>query len=155
TVETCFIGITHPRLEEGFRRARLYQPRRIIVLPYFLFTGVLMKKIQDVAAQQQALFPETSVVCLPEMGLHPQLMAIMRRREIETQAGAVAMNCEMCKFRLAAVGAPGGHGHDHGHDHGHNHGHGHGHGHNHGHDHGLEDPYAEPAQYHDRIWQVP
>ena len=44
TVETCFIGITHPRLEEGFRRARLYQPKRIIVLPYFLFTGVLMKK---------------------------------------------------------------------------------------------------------------
>lgn len=39
TVETCFIGITYPKLEEGFRRARFYQPKRIIVLPYFLFTG--------------------------------------------------------------------------------------------------------------------
>jgi len=48
TVETCFIGITHPRLEEGFRRARLYQPKRIIVLPYFLFTGSLVKKIFDI-----------------------------------------------------------------------------------------------------------
>jgi sirohydrochlorin cobaltochelatase len=54
TVETCFIGITHPRLEEGFRRARLYQPQRIIVLPYFLFTGVLMQKIQGIAAEQQS-----------------------------------------------------------------------------------------------------
>jgi len=62
TVETCFIGITHPRLEEGFRRARLYQPTRIIVLPYFLFTGVLMKKIQDIAAQQQEQHPETEVI---------------------------------------------------------------------------------------------
>lgn len=44
TVETCFIGITHPRLEEGFRRARLYNPERIIVLPYFLFTGLLVKR---------------------------------------------------------------------------------------------------------------
>jgi len=137
-------------LEEGFRRARLYQPKRIIVLPYFLFTGVLMKKIQDIAAQQQEQHPETEVICLPEMGIHPQLLAIMRRREIETQTGAVAMNCEMCKFRLAAGAAPGT-GHSHGHEHGHSHGHEHGHEHNHE----MPDPYAEPAQYHDRIWQVP
>ncbi|MGF1524372.1 MAG: sirohydrochlorin chelatase [Leptolyngbyaceae cyanobacterium] len=153
TVETCFIGITHPRLEEGFRRARMYHPKRIIVLPYFLFTGVLMKKIQAIAAQQQALFPETEVVCLPEMGLHPQLMSVMRRREIETQVGSVAMNCEMCKFRLAAVKGTGnerGHGHEH--HHGHSHGHHH---HGHSHDHPMEDPYAEPTQYHNRIWQVP
>lgn len=45
TVETCFIGITHPRLEEGFRRSRLYNPHRIIVLPYFLFTGLLVKNL--------------------------------------------------------------------------------------------------------------
>lgn len=156
TVETCFIGITHPRLEEGFRRARLYQPKRIIVLPYFLFTGVLMKKIQDIAAQQQALFPETEVVCLPEMGLHPQLLSVMRRREIETQLGSVAMNCEMCKFRLAAVnGTAGEHGHSHSHGHDHHHSHDHGHSHGHTHDHPMADPYAEPQQYHDRIWQVP
>ncbi|MEO1095461.1 MAG: sirohydrochlorin chelatase [Cyanobacteria bacterium J06638_28] len=149
TVETCFIGITHPRLEEGFRRARLYQPKRIIVLPYFLFTGVLVKKIQDMAVQQQALFPATEVVCLPEMGLHAQLLTVMRQREIETLEGAVAMNCEMCKFRLAALKgtvAEAGHAHDHGHHH-------HDHGHNH--DHPVVDPYADPAQYHERIWQVP
>lgn len=152
TVETCFIGITHPRLEEGFRRARLYQPKRIIVLPYFLFTGVLMKKIQDIAAQQQASHPGTQIICLPEMGIHQQLLAIMRRREIETQTGSVAMNCEMCKFRLAAVEA---HGVSHGHDHSHGHGHAHPHEHGHHPDHEMPDPYAEPAQYHDRIWQVP
>ncbi|NER80151.1 MAG: sirohydrochlorin chelatase [Leptolyngbya sp. SIO1D8] len=147
TVETCFIGISHPRLEEGFRRARLYHPKRIIVLPYFLFTGVLMKKIQGIAAQQQIVFPETEVVCLPEMGLHPQLMAVMRRREIELQQGTVAMNCEMCKFRLAATnGHAVGHTHAH-HDHSHHHGH--------SHDHPMVDPYAEPQQYHDRIWQAP
>ena len=180
TVETCFIGITHPRLEEGFRRARLYQPRRIIVLPYFLFTGLLMKKIYEISAQQQAQSPAIEIVNLPEMGMHPQLFAIMRDRELETQLGQVQMNCEMCKFRLAALSQPGathghghdhGHGHSHGHDHGHDHGHGHSHGHDHGqaqghdhghghshghgHDHGMPDPYATPAQYHERIWQVP
>jgi sirohydrochlorin cobaltochelatase len=161
TVETCFIGITHPRLEEGFRRARLYEPKRIIVLPYFLFTGALVKKIFNITAQQQELHPDISMVYLPEMGLHPQLFQVLREREIETQLGQVQMNCEMCKFRLAAVG-PGEHhhhGHDHSHEHSHSHDHSHGHEHSHGHDHGhthpANDPYAEPEQYHQRIWQVP
>lgn len=151
TVETCFIGITHPRLEEGFRRARLYQPKRIIVLPYFLFTGVLVKKIFDITAQQQELYPEISMTCLPEMGIHPILLSVMRDREIETQLGQVQMNCEMCKFRLAAV-ANDAHSHDHHHHHheGENGSH-----HHHDHSHAVEDPYADLGQYHQRIWQVP
>jgi sirohydrochlorin cobaltochelatase len=163
TVETCFIGITHPRLEEGFNRARLYQPKRIIVLPYFLFTGVLVQKIFETTATQQEQYPDISMTCLPEMGIHPYLLSVMRDREIETQLGQVQMNCEMCKFRLAALANGHSHGHDHGHDHGHSHGHdhSHSHGHDHGHSHGhshahpAEDPYANPAQYHQRIWQTP
>lgn len=140
TVETCFIGITHPRLEEGFRRARLYQPRRIIVLPYFLFTGVLVKKIFNLTAQQQEQYPSISMTCLPEMGIQPQLMQVLRERELETQLGKVQMNCEMCKFRLAA-----GDGHYHGHEHQHSH----------AHHHSTSDPYADAEHYHHRIWQVP
>jgi sirohydrochlorin cobaltochelatase len=149
TVETCFIGITHPRLEEGFRRARLYEPKRIIVLPYFLFTGSLVKKIFDITAQQQEQYPEISMTCLPEMGIQPQLLSILRDREIETQLGQVQMNCEMCKFRQAAVskGVSQGHSHDHADDHGHHH--------HHGHSHEATDPYADLEHYHERIWQAP
>ncbi len=183
TVEVCFIGITHPRLEEGFRRARFYQPKRIIVLPYFLFTGLLVKKIFDTTAQQQAAYPDIAMTCLPEMGLDPALFTVLRQRELETQLGQVQMNCELCKFRLVAV-ANGHAGHQHGHSHGHDdhahpdhsdhshgaghshdphshghshhdHGHSHGHDHGHGHSHGAVDPYAKPADYHDKIWQVP
>ena len=152
TVETCFIGITHPRLEEGFRRARLYEPKRIIVLPYFMFTGVLMEKIDAIASQQQSLFPDIEVAALPEMGIHPQLLKVLRDRDIETQLGQVVMNCEMCKFRMVAAEV---HGASHGHD-GHGHG-GHSHGHGHGHHHHgpNPDPCAEPEKYHQRIWQVP
>lgn len=141
TVETCFIGITHPRLEEGFRRARLYQPKRIIVLPYFLFTGVLMNKIFDISAQQQEQYPDIALHCLPEIGIQPQLLQLLRERELETQVGNVQMNCEMCKFRLAAL-------RDSEHHH-------HGHHHHHNHDHPTPDPYGNVEQYHGRIWQVP
>lgn len=138
TVEICFVGITHPRLEEGFRRARLYQPKRIVVLPYFLFTGVLVKKIFDITAAQQQQYPDIEMDCLPEMGLHSQLLSVLREREIETQLGQVQMNCEMCKFRLAAVGDSHSHGHHH-----------------HHHSHEVVDPYANIDQYHQKIWQTP
>ena len=171
TVETCFIGITHPRLEEGFNRARLYQPKRIIVLPYFLFTGALVKKIFDITAQQQELYPAIDMQCLAEMGTASELLTLLREREIETQLGQVQMNCEMCKFRLSAIkdGNNHGHHHDHSHhDHGHHHNHDHhahdhhthDHGHHHdhahhNHSHDAPDPYADLSNYHDRIWQVP
>lgn len=155
TVETCFIGITHPRLEEGFRRARLYNPKRIIVLPYFMFTGALVKKIFTISAEQQAAFPDIDIACLPEMGIQPQLLSLVREREIETQLGQVNMNCEACKFRLAFKSEA----HDHSHSHGHHHhdhsSHHHGHDHGHSHDQEWADPYIEPAAYHQRIWQAP
>ncbi|MEQ9671025.1 sirohydrochlorin chelatase [Coleofasciculus sp. G2-EDA-02] len=150
TVEICFIGITHPRLEEGFHRARLFLPKRIIVLPYFLFTGVLVKKIFDITAQQQEQYPDITMTCLPEMGIQPELLSVLREREIETQLGQVKMNCELCKFRLAALGDSTGHTHDHDHTHDHHHHH-----HNHNHSEHPPDPYADPEAYHQRIWQVP
>jgi sirohydrochlorin cobaltochelatase len=142
TLETCFIGITHPRLEEGFRRALLYQPKRIVVLPYFLFTGALVKKIFTISEQQQECHPQVQIDCLSEMGIRSELLQLVREREIETHLGQVNMNCEMCKFRLAALDKGQEH-HHHGHDHGHHH------------EHHAIDPYAKLEDYHDRIWQVP
>jgi sirohydrochlorin cobaltochelatase len=143
TVETCFIGITHPRLEEGFQRAYLYQPKRIIVLPYFLFTGTLVEKIFEITAQQKLQRPDLDFVCLPEMGIAPQLLEVLREREIEAQLGQVAMNCEMCKFRLAVSQEQAIQGHHH-HHHEHEH-----------HHHSNSDPYAKLEDYHQRIWQAP
>lgn len=142
TVETCFIGITHPRIEEGFRRARLYQPKRIIVLPHFLFTGALVKKISAISAQQQEQYPEIRLINLPEIGFTPELFSIVREREIETQLGQTQMNCEMCKFRRLAVSET-------------SLSHSHNHHHHHHHSHAPEDPYADLGQYHGKIWQVP
>lgn len=153
TVEVCFIGITHPRLEEGFDRARLFQPKRIIVLPYFLFTGVLVEKIFHITGTQQERFPHISMTCLPEMGIQRELLLLLRDREIETQLGEVQMNCEMCKFRIMAT-ANDSHSHHHHHHHNHDE-HSHHHNHDSSHNHGAPDPYADVEAYHQRIWQTP
>jgi sirohydrochlorin cobaltochelatase len=188
TAEVCFIGITHPRLEEGFRRAMFYQPKRIIVLPYFLFTGALVKKIFTVTEQiRQEYLPNSDsaeIVNLNEIGIDPVLFEILRDRETEAMQGEVKMNCEMCKFRLAAISSDTNHGHSHSHSHGtenghdhHDHSHashthehhdGHSHSHqvhshdshshhNHDGDAGImwQDTFTHPDDYHARAWQVP
>lgn len=164
TTEVCFIGITHPRFEEGFERSLFYQPKRIIVLPYFLFTGALVKKIYGISEQmrQQLITPDSElleIVNLAEIGVDQRLFDVMRDREIEAQLGEVKMNCEMCKFRLAAISNSHDHSHDH-HDHSHihdHHSHDH-HSHSHAEDnHGImwKDTYINPDDYHTRAWQVP
>ncbi|XTZ10334.1 MAG: sirohydrochlorin chelatase [cyanobacterium endosymbiont of Rhopalodia yunnanensis] len=133
SVETCFIGITHPRLEQGFERARLYHPKRIIVLPHFLFTGALVKKIFYICAQQQKQYPDIEILNFPEIGLAPELFLIIREREIESQLGQTQMNCEMCRFGVIPVA------HNHSHDHYHH----------------PQNFYDDVMQYHEKIWQVP
>ena len=97
-----------------------------------------MEKIFTISAQQKEQYPDIDFACLPEMGIAPELLQVFREREIEAQLGQVAMNCEMCKFRLAAVDE-----------------HGHGHHHHHHHHHGNHDPYAKLEDYHQRIWNTP
>jgi sirohydrochlorin cobaltochelatase len=140
-VSTCFIGITFPRLEEGLARATLLKPKKLIVLPYFLFTGALVKKIERITAEFAAAAP-FPVEIVPELGCEPELVELALLREREASQDKAAMNCEMCKFRLVAPADGNGHGHSHGHDHGHGHSHGHG-------------PADTKEAYHARIWKVP
>jgi len=44
-VEVCFAGITGPGIDEGLERCRRLGARRILVLPYLLFAGVLLRRI--------------------------------------------------------------------------------------------------------------
>jgi sirohydrochlorin cobaltochelatase len=151
-------------MEQGFERAWTWQAKRVIVLPYFLFTGVLVKRIHEMAQLQQQLHPEVQIQSMNEVGLDPVLFDLIREREQEARSGQVMMNCEMCKFRRAVSQQLVGLGQDNEHhhqlveavhrDHGHEHA-AHSHSHGHGHTHEAEDPYAEPTEYHQRIWQIP
>ncbi|MEM8610762.1 MAG: sirohydrochlorin chelatase [Cyanobacteria bacterium P01_H01_bin.105] len=157
-LEVCFTGITHPRMERGFERARAWNPERIIVIPHLLFTGVLAKRIETIVEQQQVNYPGIEVQSLSVIGTDPILFELIRDREQEAQTGQVAMNCYTCKFRQTVSAQGHGH-HEHNHDHGHNNNHGHGHGHAHPEGqtlyHGIPDLYPEEEDYHQRAWQVP
>src|SRR6202521_33702 len=60
--EIAFSGVAHPRVDAALTRAAALGFRRIVVFPYFLFTGVLVKRIYVQTDEVAGLFPEIEFV---------------------------------------------------------------------------------------------
>jgi sirohydrochlorin cobaltochelatase len=146
--EVAYSGVTHPRVEPALRRALGLGFARVIVFPYFLFTGVLVKRIYEETDRVAADHPDIEFLKAPYLNDHPLVLDCFGERVSEAAEGAPAMNCQLCKYRTqiigyeADAGAPqeGHHHHvrgigtgDHDHRHGHDHEHGHDHDHEHAH----------------------
>jgi sirohydrochlorin cobaltochelatase len=144
-VESSFIGVTEPSFPEGLERCLRLGAKEIYVLPYFLFTGILIKRIEEMTAQFAEQHFDVKVRLAGYFGFHPQLVELLLDRVQEAAEGRAFMNCDMCKYRLEAAVH-----HDHHHDHEH-HGHGHEneHGHGHGHDHHDDHEHHDHANEHD------
>ncbi len=113
TVEVCFIGVTFPNFQEGIARAVALKPRRVIVLPYFLFTGVLIQRMRRFTEEAKVLYPQTELFFAEYMKGHSNLLKVLQEREVEAIRGEALMNCHLCKYRLAF--SEDGHHHDHPH----------------------------------------
>ncbi len=134
----CYIGVTTPLLPEALARCQRMGFGRILVFPFFLFTGILEKRIGSISHAFGQEHPATEIVYASYLNVHPLLLDVFRERAQEAIHGSPNMNCELCKYRVqlpgfaAAVGQPQ-HGHhhhvrgigqdDHGHPHDHHHHH--------------------------------
>lgn len=128
-VETCFIGVTQPSVEEGIERSLALGAKKIIMIPYLLFTGILMKRMEDKLAHFRSIYEDREFFMTDYIGFHPGLQKVFLDRVAETLEDEVKMNCDTCQYRLFAVEHMDLH-HDHDHDHGHSHHH-HDHEHHH------------------------
>ena len=172
--EVCYSGVTFPLVEPGLRHAARLGYRRLVVFPYFLFTGVLVKRIYDHTDGVAADHPEIEFLKAGYLNDHPMVLDAFTDRVHEILNGENNMNCKLCKYRAqilgfeAEVGLPQeshhhhvegigtgndapSHGHSHGNGHHHEHDHHHGHdGHHHGHDHphGHDGHHHEHAHHH-------
>jgi sirohydrochlorin cobaltochelatase len=133
--EVAYSGVAHPRVDAALDRAVRLGFRRIVVFPYFLFTGILVKRIYAETDAAAARHPGIAFVKAPYLRDHPALLDAFVERVAEIEEGSPAMNCQLCKYRAqiigyeADAGAPqrahhhhvrGGDGHHHhgqGHDH--------------------------------------
>jgi sirohydrochlorin cobaltochelatase len=165
----AFSGIAAPLLQDALPICERMGFRCLVVQPYFLFTGVLLKRIYAAVAERQRARPDLEFVPVPHLQAHPLLLEVFARRYDEALHGTGHMNCSLCRYRVpilgheSAVGEPqrphhhhvqGLHEHVHrledpGHPHGHAHPHGHPHAH--AHEEASEGPHAWSSELIERL----
>lgn len=142
--ETAYSGVTFPMVAPALEHAVKLGYRRILVFPYFLFTGILVSRVYAHTDLVAARHPEIEFVKAAYLNDHPLVIETALERIAEIDAGTGNMNCQMCKYRVQLLGfedevalpqashhhhvegigtgnASRQHDHDHGHDHHHAH----------------------------------
>ena len=102
--EVVYSGVTFPLVRPGLEHVVRLGFRRIVVFPWFLFTGVLVKRIYDHARQVADANPGTRFVLAPYLNDHPLVLDTFADRVRDIVAGTNAMNCQLCKYREQALG---------------------------------------------------
>lgn len=100
----CYSGTAKPLVADGLRAAARLGFARLVVLPFFLFDGVLVKRIYAAADMLQEREPALEVLKAGYFGVHPHVADVMIERAREAVAGRAAMNCSLCKYRVQIVG---------------------------------------------------
>jgi len=104
SVQVCYSGTAKPLVSDGLRAAARHGLRRLVVLPFFLFDGVLVKRIYAAADALQEREPALEILKAGYLGAHPYVADVMIERAREAIEGRAAMNCSLCKYRVQIVG---------------------------------------------------
>ena len=99
--ETAYSGVTFPLVEPALEKAARLGFRRIVVFPYFLFTGILVDRIYAATDAVAARHPEIEFLKAPYLNDHPLVLDTFVDRVHEILAGRNLMNCQLCKYRDA------------------------------------------------------
>lgn len=102
--ETLYSGVTFPLVEPGLRHVVKLGFRRLVVFPYFLFSGVLVSRIRLHIERVAADHPAVEFVHAPYLGDHPLVIDTFHERVEEVVRGDTQMNCSLCKYRAQVLG---------------------------------------------------
>ena len=110
--ETLYSGVTFPLVEPGLRHVVKLGFPRVVVVPYFLFSGVLVSRIVQHSQRVAADHPELEFINASYLADHAGVLDTFVERVEEILRGDTQMNCSLCKYRAqvlgfeAEVGAP-------------------------------------------------
>ncbi|MFG2190949.1 sirohydrochlorin chelatase [Streptomyces sp. NPDC048639] len=79
-VETAFVSLAAPDVPSGLDRCVRLGARRIVVLPYFLFTGVLPDRVRMQTEGWAAAHPEVDVISADVIGATEELVNLVMER---------------------------------------------------------------------------
>jgi sirohydrochlorin cobaltochelatase len=103
-VEYSFISLAEPSVPAALDRARRLGARRIVVAPYFLFSGVLPDRVTAQSREFAATHRTLDVRVAGLIGDCAELAGLVLDRYDEALQGDIRMNCDTCAYRVALPG---------------------------------------------------
>ena len=115
-VDLAFTGVTWPRLETVVQRQIKLGMMQICVIPVYLFTGVLIERINAQVERLRQQYPQIVFALGSHFGFEPKIFSLLDQRAGNIESGELSagnlLECDGCKYREAAEGE---HLHDHSH----------------------------------------
>lgn len=85
-VDICYLTAAEPDLEQGLRAAKQSPYRKLFIIPYLLFTGILMNTIQKTIKNDDANGHKEFILC-NYLGYHPLIGDVLQERFTELSGG--------------------------------------------------------------------
>jgi len=102
-VDLAFTGITSPKVETVAQRQVACGMKQIIILPYYLFTGVLVERIARQTERLQKQYPTVSFGLATYMGFDDAIYDVLDERVADAQGidrnEPKMLECDGCKYR--------------------------------------------------------
>lgn len=108
--ETAYCAVTPPLVANVLDHIHGLGYRRIVVFPYVLFNGHLIRQIHAAVETYQARHPEVRSMMAPYFSDHPLVVQTFIDRLHQVEAGDNRMNCLLCQYRQPLF--DGGHRHE-------------------------------------------
>ncbi|HEO8420128.1 sirohydrochlorin chelatase [Niallia sp. FSL W8-0635] len=84
-VQDCYLTAAQPSFEEALQMAEQSSNRHVLVIPYLLFTGILMKSMEKTINKIKSINKE--YVLAPYLGYDPLIAEILKERIDEMMVG--------------------------------------------------------------------
>ncbi|MFO7806599.1 MAG: sirohydrochlorin chelatase [Paracoccaceae bacterium] len=97
--EVGYSGVTFPLVEPCLQHAALLPYKRVIVFPYFLFSGILIDRIYGFTDRVAAQYPDIRFVKAGYLGDHPKVLETFAERIREQDSDTPPPNCGLCGYR--------------------------------------------------------
>jgi sirohydrochlorin ferrochelatase len=100
----AFSGVARPLVEEALPVCERAGFRRIVVQPYFLFTGILLKRVYQHVEERRRARPDLEMIAVPHLQADRLLIEAFADRAEQAVHGAGHMNCSLCQYRVPIIG---------------------------------------------------
>lgn len=105
-VDIAFTGITWPRLESAVQRQVKLGMTQVVVLPVYLFTGVLIERIKRQVTRLKETYPSVAFALGHHIGFDDGIFELVDTRVAGLRGedgGSQMLECDGCKYRVEAA----------------------------------------------------